>query len=74
MPVSVRAAGEWAPGPVARHQRRQAAVRYGRPVRPVLEGESFERDGDEMTNSGLLVSLEPWGWHVLAFHGEGGAE
>jgi hypothetical protein len=34
---------------------------------PVVAGEPFERAGDEMVDPGLFVSLEPWGWHVLAF-------
>jgi hypothetical protein len=37
----------------------------------VLGGESFDRGGDEMVDPGLFVSLEPWGWHVLAFAGDG---
>ena len=36
---------------------------------PVLAGVPFERAGDEMVDPGLFVSLEPWGWHVLAFAG-----
>ena len=33
---------------------------------PVLPGGTFERAGDEMLDPGLFVSLDPWGWHVLA--------
>jgi hypothetical protein len=40
---------------------------------PVLAGEWFERDGDEIADAGLFVALEPWSWHVLAFEREGGS-
>jgi hypothetical protein len=33
---------------------------------PVLGGDTFERDGDEMCDPGLFVALPSWGWHVLA--------
>lgn len=31
----------------------------------LLDGEVYERDGDELTDSGLFVSLPAWGCHVL---------
>ena len=31
-----------------------------------LTGQSFERDGDELANEGLYVSLEPWESYLLA--------
>ena len=33
----------------------------------LLSGDVFERDGDEMTDPGLYVDLQPWGFHVLEF-------
>ncbi len=32
-----------------------------------LSGESFERDGDELSGDGLYVGLDPWASHFLAF-------
>jgi hypothetical protein len=31
-----------------------------------LSGQVFDRDGDELSGSGLFVDLPPWGCHVLA--------
>jgi hypothetical protein len=31
-----------------------------------LAGRSFERDGDELADSGLYVGLDAWGSHFLA--------
>jgi hypothetical protein len=31
----------------------------------LLDGQSFERDGDEIVQSGLFVTLQPWQFHVL---------
>jgi hypothetical protein len=31
-----------------------------------LNGDRFERDGDELASDGLYVSLEPWSSHFLA--------
>lgn len=31
----------------------------------LLTGAVYDRDGDELTDSGLFVSLEAWGYHVL---------
>lgn len=31
-----------------------------------LDGDVYERDGDEMVTPGLFVSLAPWSWHMLA--------
>jgi glycosidase len=31
----------------------------------VLSGESFERNGDELAETGLFVSLRPWQWHFF---------
>ncbi|WP_328745129.1 alpha-amylase family glycosyl hydrolase [Streptomyces sp. NBC_00285] len=31
----------------------------------LLGGGTYDRDGDELADSGLFVSLEPWGYHVL---------
>jgi hypothetical protein len=30
-----------------------------------LNGDRFERDGDELASDGLYVSLEPWSSHFL---------
>ncbi|HMD58069.1 MAG TPA: alpha-amylase family glycosyl hydrolase [Solirubrobacteraceae bacterium] len=35
----------------------------------LLSGQRFERDGDELVNSGLYVALDPWGSHFLSFVG-----
>ena len=32
-----------------------------------LSGQSFERDGDELSGDGLYVGLDPWASHFLAF-------
>jgi hypothetical protein len=34
-----------------------------------LDGQRFERGGDELAAEGLYVALEPWGVHVLRFSG-----
>ena len=31
----------------------------------LLDGAVYDRDGDELTDSGLFVSLPAWGCHVL---------
>ncbi|MFC8428395.1 alpha-amylase [Streptomyces sp. NPDC057253] len=33
----------------------------------LLDGAVYDRDGDELTDSGLFVSLPPWGCHVFAW-------
>lgn len=33
----------------------------------LLSGEVFERNGDEITEPGLFVDLQPWGYHFLEF-------
>lgn len=33
-----------------------------------LSGESFDRNGDELLDSGLYVNLPPWGYHFLKFN------
>ena len=33
-----------------------------------LSGQVFDRDGDELSGSGLFVDLPAWGCHVLAVH------
>ena len=33
---------------------------------PILGGDAFDRDGDEMVDPGLFVALAPWDWHILA--------
>jgi hypothetical protein len=38
---------------------------------PILGGETFERDGDELRDPGLFVALAPWGWHVFALEDPG---
>ncbi|MFC4068732.1 alpha-amylase [Actinoplanes subglobosus] len=32
-----------------------------------LDGQVFERDGDELAGSGLYIDLSPWGTHVVTF-------
>ncbi|MEO6084242.1 MAG: alpha-amylase, partial [Umezawaea sp.] len=34
----------------------------------VLRGESFYRDGDELSAEDLYVALDPWCFHVFAVH------
>jgi hypothetical protein len=36
-----------------------------------LSGETFERDGDDLAENGLFVSLKPWRWHFLRFETAG---
>jgi len=33
----------------------------------LLSGDSYERDGNEMTELGLFVDLKPWGFHFFEF-------
>jgi len=42
----------------------------GRPwtLRDALDGQVFERAGDELASEGLYVGLEPWGRHFLAMN------
>ncbi|OIJ64419.1 alpha-amylase [Streptomyces mangrovisoli] len=35
----------------------------------LLDDSVYARSGDELAQSGLFVSLEPWHWHVLSVHG-----
>jgi len=35
----------------------------------VMNGERFERDGDDMLDQGLYVDLEAWGFHFLQWEG-----
>src|SRR5829696_4473463 len=37
---------------------------------PVLPGDPMDRNGDEMVDPGLFVSLAPWGWHAFALEPE----
>jgi alpha amylase-like protein len=39
-----------------------------------LTGAEFERDGDELEQSGLYVALDPWGTHLLAGPAESAAD
>ncbi|SHN45117.1 alpha-amylase family glycosyl hydrolase [Cryptosporangium aurantiacum] len=33
---------------------------------PLLDGDRYVRDGDEMVDVGLFVDLPAWGWHVVS--------
>jgi hypothetical protein len=35
----------------------------------VMNGERYERDGDEMLDQGLYVDLEAWRFHFLHWEG-----
>ena len=58
----------------------QARVRLKRPeigsgkwlLTDELSGDKYEREGNELAQSGLYVELKPWGWHFLhCVHSEG---
>jgi hypothetical protein len=34
-----------------------------------MNGERYERDGDEMLGQGLYVDLEPWRFHFFQWEG-----
>ncbi len=46
---------------------RERAWRFSDP----LAGETFERDGGDLADRGLFVSLEPWRWHFLGLESGG---
>ena len=55
-------------------RRRHACACRGRTSRDAagtltdrLDGERFERDGDELAADGLYVALDAWASHFLAF-------
>ena len=35
-----------------------------------LDGQRFDRDGDELAGDGLYVELDPWASHFLALFGD----
>ncbi|OPY81189.1 MAG: Alpha-1,4-glucan:maltose-1-phosphate maltosyltransferase [Syntrophorhabdus sp. PtaU1.Bin153] len=37
-------------------------------LRDALSGDTYDRSGDEMRDSGLYVDLAPWGYHFLSFN------
>src|SRR5262249_19085971 len=34
----------------------------------ILSETTYERDGDELTGSGLFVALDGWQWHLVSMH------
>jgi hypothetical protein len=34
-----------------------------------MNGDRYERDGDEMLGQGLYVDLEPWSFHLFQWEG-----
>ena len=35
-------------------------------LRPLLDGDAFEREGDEMRDQGLYVGMRPWEYYFFA--------